>query len=131
MWVGWCEALKIHLEQHSPLMLELDEDERKTVQERFEQIAQDGKGHFIKPYMDKYEWMYKEGMFGMTAGRLLRTIRRLHEVYTMGVVDKASANFEIECKLFYRKMVLTRLSSPEMELLATTHQQLEGLLVNA
>ena len=62
------------------------------------------------PISCKYEWVYKEGMFGMTTRRLFRAIGRLHKVhkvYMMGVVDKASANFKIERKLVYQKMSLT------------------------
>ena len=130
MWDGWCEALQIHLQHHSPIMEGLCTDERRVVTSRMLQIAHSGKG-VIKPYMKKYERLYKVGMQGMTAGHLSTAMRRLHAVYTFAVLDKAAANFTIECQLVYRKMVLIRLSSPEMELMATNQQQLEGLLTTA
>ena len=130
MWDGWCEALQIHLQHHSPIMARLCTDERRIVMSRMLQIAHSAR-EAIQPCMKKYERLYKVGMQGMTTGHSSTTMRRLHAVYTFGVSDKVAANLIIECQLVYRKMILVRLSSPEMEPEATSQQQLEGLLTTA
>lgn len=128
MWEAWITALRVYIMEHCS---DVPNASRDWACSLLVGQAQSCRSWSIHNIMCLYSNVYREVLGGMSEQSLLQSVRSIQSAYTITVCDKASERSVIECTFHYRKMVYSRLTSPEMLLVAQSRDEIATLIDDA